>query len=94
MSRACSRFWRSLRRIFDERFAGEHFVLTEVLGFALMRLAAVLAKFLITGGIDVRLFIAVALYFGAGRVQSQGASAILTSLKMSWLQSKVYLLIR
>lgn len=48
------------------RFAGEHFVLTEVLGFALISLAAVLAKFLITGGIDVRLFVAVALYFSAG----------------------------
>lgn len=48
------------------RFAGEHFVLTEVLGFALISLAAVLAKFLITGGIDIRLFVAVALYFSAG----------------------------
>lgn len=48
------------------RLAGEHFVLTELLGFSLISLAAVLAKFLVTGGIDVRLFIAVALYFGAG----------------------------
>lgn len=48
------------------KFAGEHFVLTEVLGFALISLAAVLAKFLITGGLDVRLFVAVALYFTAG----------------------------
>jgi hypothetical protein len=48
------------------RFAGEHFILTEVLGFALISLAAVLAKFLVTGGIDVRLFIAVAFYFTAG----------------------------
>ncbi len=48
------------------RVAGEHFVLTEVLGFVLISLAAVLAKFLLTGGLDVRLFVAVALYFAAG----------------------------
>jgi hypothetical protein len=48
------------------RFAGEHFILTELLGFALLSLAAVLAKFLITNGVDVRLFVAVALYFIAG----------------------------
>jgi hypothetical protein len=48
------------------RFAGEHFVLTELLGFALLSLAAVLMKFLITNGVDVRLFVAVALYFTAG----------------------------
>ncbi len=48
------------------RFAGEHFALTEVLGFVLIGLAAVLAKFLVTGGIDVRLFVAVAVYFAAG----------------------------
>ena len=48
------------------RFAGEHFILTEVLGFALISLAAVLAKFTVTGGVDVRLFVAVAFYFIAG----------------------------
>lgn len=48
------------------RFAGEHFILTELLGFALLSLAAVLMKFLITNGLDVRLFVAVALYFTAG----------------------------
>ncbi len=52
--------------ILMNRFAGEHFILTEVLGFALISLAAVLAKFAVTGGIDVRLFIAVAFYFAAG----------------------------
>ena len=46
--------------------AGEHSLLTELLGFALLSLAAVLAKFLLTGGIDVRLFVGVALYFTAG----------------------------
>jgi hypothetical protein len=48
------------------RVAGEHFVLTEALGFILISIAAVLAKFLVTGGLDVRLFVAVALYFAAG----------------------------
>ncbi len=52
--------------ILMNRFAGEHFILTEVLGFALISLAAVLAKFTVTGGVDVRLFFAVAFYFTAG----------------------------
>jgi hypothetical protein len=45
------------------KIAGEHFILTEVLGFALLSLAAVLVKFLLTDGLDVRLFLGVALYF-------------------------------
>ena len=48
------------------RYAGEHHVLTELLGFCLLSLAAVLAKFLVVQGIDVRLFVATALYFTAG----------------------------
>jgi hypothetical protein len=48
------------------RLAGEHHVLTELLGFALLSLAAVLAKFLVVEGVDVRLFAATALYFTAG----------------------------
>jgi hypothetical protein len=48
------------------KLAGEHFVLTEVLGFTLLSLAAVLAKFLLTNGLDVRLFVGVVLYFSAG----------------------------
>lgn len=48
------------------KLAGEHFVLTEVLGFTLLSLAAVLAKFQLTSGLDVRLFVGVALYFSAG----------------------------
>jgi len=48
------------------RFAGEHFIITELLGFALLSLAAVLAKFLVVQGVDIRLFIATALYFTAG----------------------------
>jgi hypothetical protein len=48
------------------RFAGEHFVVTELFGFTLLSLAAVLAKFLVVEGVDVRLFVATALYFTAG----------------------------
>jgi len=48
------------------RFVGEHHVLTELLGFALLSLAAVLAKFLVVEGVDVRLYVAAALYFTAG----------------------------
>ena len=48
------------------RYAGEHHILTELLGFALLSLAAVLAKFQVVEGVDVRLFVATALYFTAG----------------------------
>jgi hypothetical protein len=48
------------------KLAGEHALLTEVLGFVLLSLAAVLAKYLLTGGLDVRLFLGVAFYFTAG----------------------------
>jgi hypothetical protein len=47
------------------RFAGEHFILTEILGFTLITLAAVLVKFLLTHDLDIRLFLGVALYFTA-----------------------------
>src|SRR5512135_1455762 len=50
----------------SNRLAGEHHLVTEILGFTLISLAAVLAKFLLTGGIDVRLFVAVFFYFSAG----------------------------
>jgi hypothetical protein len=52
--------------LLSSKLAGEHFILTELLGFALLSLAAVLAKFLLTAGLDARLFLGVALYFTAG----------------------------
>jgi len=52
--------------LLTNRYLGEHHVLTELIGFALLSLAAVLAKFLIVQGVDVRLFVATALYFTAG----------------------------
>lgn len=48
------------------RFAGEHALLTELLGFLVLSLAAVIMKFLFFGGLDVRLFVAVAFYFMGG----------------------------
>jgi hypothetical protein len=48
------------------RLAGEHHAVTELLGFALLSLAAVLARFLVVEGVDVRLFVGVSLYFTAG----------------------------
>ena len=52
--------------LLSNKLAGEHYLITELLGFALISLAAVLAKFLLTEGLDVRLFVGVALYFMAG----------------------------
>ncbi len=52
--------------LLSSRLANEHAVLTEVLGFVLLSLAAVLMKYLLTGGLDVRLFLGVAFYFSAG----------------------------
>lgn len=48
------------------KLVGEHSLATELLGFVLISLAAVIAKFLLVGGLDVRLFVAVAFYFTAG----------------------------
>jgi hypothetical protein len=45
---------------------GEHFIVTELLGFVVLSLAAVIVKSVIFGGLDVRLFVAVAFYFMAG----------------------------
>lgn len=52
--------------LLSNRLAGEHNLMTEVFGFILISLAAVLSKFALTGGMDVRLFVAVAVYFSAG----------------------------
>lgn len=52
--------------LLSHKLASEHFVLTELLGFALLSLASVLAKFLLTEGLDVRLFLGVSFYFMAG----------------------------
>jgi hypothetical protein len=48
------------------KLAGEHFIVTELLGFVLISLAAIIAKFTLTGGTDLRLLVGVAFYFMAG----------------------------
>lgn len=50
----------------SSKFAGEHALATELLGFMLLSLAAALAKFLLTGGLDVRLYLGTAFFFTAG----------------------------
>lgn len=52
--------------LLSNKLAGEHFILTEILGFVLLSLAGVLAKYLLTGGLDVRLFLGLVMYFTAG----------------------------
>ncbi|MEW6740874.1 MAG: hypothetical protein AB1325_13340 [Nitrospirota bacterium] len=45
--------------------AGEHAVITEICGFALLTLSSLIAKFVATNMIDNRLYIAVAIFFAA-----------------------------
>ncbi len=45
---------------------GEHHVLTEVTGFLLLSLAALLAGFTVTDALDYRIYIATAFFFGVG----------------------------
>lgn len=48
------------------RFLGEHAIATEVLGFILLSLAALVAKAIVGSGLDPSLFIVVAVFFVAG----------------------------
>lgn len=45
---------------------GEHFILTEITGFFLIAVAAPLAEFASSGLVDVKLYVAVAVFFAAG----------------------------
>jgi hypothetical protein len=45
--------------------AGEHAIITEICGFAILTLSSLMAKFVTTGTIDHRLYIAVAVFFTA-----------------------------
>lgn len=45
---------------------GEHAVLTELLGFATLTMAAPLARFSVSGLIDIPLYVATAIFFMAG----------------------------
>ena len=55
-----------LAYIMLNRYAGEHAIYTEAAGFALLAMAAPIAKFFCTGQLDLRLYIAVAVFFCAG----------------------------
>lgn len=46
--------------------AGEHAIVTEICGFAVLTLSSLIAKFVISGVVDYRLYIAVAAFFTAG----------------------------
>jgi len=71
------------------RLLGEHFVVTELLGFALLSLAAVLAKFLVVQSIDMRLFVATALYFTVGVFK---VKAVLLKKKRDRILTVLYVL--
>ena len=48
------------------RFAGEHAFLTEIAGFSLLSMASLISRFIISGEIDLRLYVAVAVFFASG----------------------------
>jgi len=48
------------------RFSGEHAIETEVVGFLLLTLSALVARYASVGNIDLRLYSAVAVFFTAG----------------------------
>lgn len=55
-----------LTYLFCLKFLGEHSVLTEIAGFALLSLSALIAKLTISGILDPVLFTAVAVFFIGG----------------------------
>ncbi|MBI5049997.1 MAG: hypothetical protein HZC11_03765 [Nitrospirae bacterium] len=67
------------------RLAGEHFFITELCGFALLALAVLVAKFSLTGEIDNRLYLSVAVFFIAGvfRVRVQTRKGALERVSMT-----------
>lgn len=52
--------------VFLLKYYGEHFVLTEIAGFAVLTSASLIARFAVSGVIDYRLYAAVALFFASG----------------------------
>jgi hypothetical protein len=66
------------------KFLGEHLILTEIAGFVLLSLSALVAKVATTGVIDPALFATVAIYFTAGvfKVRIQFKKGILHRVLM------------
>lgn len=52
--------------IFFLRFAGEHMLITEISGFVLLTMSALLSSFVSSGNLDPALYISVAVFFTAG----------------------------
>jgi hypothetical protein len=48
------------------RFAGEHAIITEIAGFASLSSAVLISKYLSSGQVDYRLYVATALFFNSG----------------------------
>ena len=66
------------------RFAGEHYFVTEICGFALLALSAPIAKFAVTGIVDNKLYLSTAIFFIAGvlRVRVQTRKGMLERISM------------
>jgi hypothetical protein len=66
------------------KFLGEHSLITEISGFVLLSLSALIAKLTASGAIDPVLFITVAIFFTAGvfKVRVQFAKGMLQRILM------------
>lgn len=73
----------------SNKIVGEHAIITELLGFALLSVAALLAHNLSSRLLDLRLYAAVALYFTAGVFKIR---AVLTSRMLYRILTVVYAL--
>ncbi|MBI4690678.1 MAG: YwiC-like family protein [Nitrospirae bacterium] len=52
--------------VFLLKFKGEHALLTEISGFTILSMSTLIAKYAVSGDIDTKLFITVAVFFTAG----------------------------
>jgi hypothetical protein len=48
------------------KYFGEHLIITEITGFIVLTLSALISKFAVTGILDYRLYICITLFFTAG----------------------------
>ena len=84
--------------LFFFRLRGEHFILTEITGFSLLAVAAPFAEYAASGKIDVKLYLATAVFFTAGvfkvRVQftKRDLYRILTAAYLAFAVTIYYLL--
>jgi hypothetical protein len=66
------------------KFLGEHSIITEISGFVLLSLSALIAKLTATGAIDPELFTTAAIFFTAGvfKVRVQFSKSMLQRILM------------